>query len=555
MRDDDGGGGGERVILHLDLDCFYAQVEHERLNIPHDQPLAVQQWGSLLAVNYAARPFGVVRSEHISETRKKCPNIHLPHVETLGEGSDVAPNRAKQKAILRRYRVASRQVFLVIAKRVPLNEKASIDEAYMDVTEEAINRLESGTSDGLSYGNTHIIGVESSAFPVTRQEKLLCIGAQIAQEVRDDIQATLHFTTSVGVATNKLLSKLASPLHKPDGQTMIPPRSVQDFMQTFPVDKIRGLGGKLGVRIVGLSTKANKDTNRVTAGDIVDEFGIAGLQQHLGVESGLHVYHLCTGNDGNEPVNEKKALLAHLNSVKSFERTGLVKTLPLLHYWLRILCEEMVTRFEEEAEENQRVPTQLTVHFERPGQKKQFKHFPVPSKVTTEAFFFAALAQLEQATVLPCSLLYLVAKEFVPTAGAAATTKITDFFKGPSGAASDDAMTETHHHDPWRDEAMVAKKASKPAKASTIAHFFTKPSAATTTSDNSPDDAGGNDVTSVDDGGYYCPHCRTHVRTTAAEHEDYHMALALSSQWNDGDPAPKRPKKHVGPMDLFMRKM
>ena len=50
-----------RVILHLDLDCFYAQVEHVRLNIPQDEPLAVQQWGSLLAVNYPARVFGVKR--------------------------------------------------------------------------------------------------------------------------------------------------------------------------------------------------------------------------------------------------------------------------------------------------------------------------------------------------------------------------------------------------------------------------------------------------------------------------------------------------------------
>ena len=52
-----------RVIIHLDLDCFYAQVEQRRLNIPDGQPIAVQQWGSLLAVNYDARKFGVERGE------------------------------------------------------------------------------------------------------------------------------------------------------------------------------------------------------------------------------------------------------------------------------------------------------------------------------------------------------------------------------------------------------------------------------------------------------------------------------------------------------------
>jgi nucleotidyltransferase/DNA polymerase involved in DNA repair len=61
--DDAARGGGARVIIHLDLDCFYAQVEQQRLKIPDGKPVAVQQWGSLLAVNYEARKFGVERGE------------------------------------------------------------------------------------------------------------------------------------------------------------------------------------------------------------------------------------------------------------------------------------------------------------------------------------------------------------------------------------------------------------------------------------------------------------------------------------------------------------
>ncbi|CAK4772901.1 unnamed protein product [Aphanomyces euteiches] len=521
---DERNAATERVILHLDLDCFYAQVEHERLNIPQDQPLAVQQWGSLLAVNYVARAFDVKRSENIGDARKKCPQIHLPHVETLGEGSEVAPNRSKQKAILRRYRVASRQVFLVIAKHVPLYEKASIDEAYMDVTQQAIDRLDSGASDGMEYGQTHVYGIEGGAFPHTRQEKLLCIGAQIAQEIRDDIQQTLHFTTSVGIATNKLLSKLASPLHKPNGQTLIPPRSVQDFMQTFRVDKIRGLGGKLGARIVELSTKLDKETSRVTAGEIVDEFGLAGLQQQLGVETGIHVYNLCQGFDGNEPVNPKKTLVAHINSVKSFEKTGILKSDDMLRYWLRILCEEMVTRFDEEREENQRIPTQLTIHYERPGHKKQFKHFAVPHKIDTESFFAAALAQIEISTALPCSLLYLVGKDFVPISSGAA--KITQFFKGVSAAP-------IQPKEEVSPAPLPSRHINKTTPNASIARFFS------------------NNPTSEDDGRYFCVKCGRHIDSTAAEHDDYHMALELSSQWNEPTPPKKRPK---GPMDSFVKK-
>lgn len=95
---------GRRVIIHLDLDCFYAQVEQRRLNLSADEPIAVQQWGSLLAVNYVARKFGVLRGlftlqtlsschrfeltergypvvcetgEYITDAKKKCPKIHL----------------------------------------------------------------------------------------------------------------------------------------------------------------------------------------------------------------------------------------------------------------------------------------------------------------------------------------------------------------------------------------------------------------------------------------------------------------------------------------------
>lgn len=65
------------VILHLDLDCFYAQVESIRLNIDQKEPLALQQWGSLLAVNYASRPYKVQRGDSIKVARQKCPEIHL----------------------------------------------------------------------------------------------------------------------------------------------------------------------------------------------------------------------------------------------------------------------------------------------------------------------------------------------------------------------------------------------------------------------------------------------------------------------------------------------
>jgi hypothetical protein len=66
-----------RVIAHVDMDCFYCQVEHKRLGIPPTTPLAVQQWNMMIAVNYAARPFGIKRGMKAEECRKRCPGIQL----------------------------------------------------------------------------------------------------------------------------------------------------------------------------------------------------------------------------------------------------------------------------------------------------------------------------------------------------------------------------------------------------------------------------------------------------------------------------------------------
>lgn len=67
----------QRVIIHLDLDCFYAQVEGLRLKIPETEPIAAHQWGFVLAVNYVARQYGVKRGDLIDEALKKCPKIHI----------------------------------------------------------------------------------------------------------------------------------------------------------------------------------------------------------------------------------------------------------------------------------------------------------------------------------------------------------------------------------------------------------------------------------------------------------------------------------------------
>ena len=137
-----------RCIIHIDLDAFYAQVESKRLGLPPDTPLCVQQWNSLIAVNYAARALGISRFGRASEIRSKYPQCVLAHCATVGaedegrECADVDPT--KHKISLERYRVASAAIFEVFASAGCLVERASIDEAYFDVS--------SLVSDALALG-------------------------------------------------------------------------------------------------------------------------------------------------------------------------------------------------------------------------------------------------------------------------------------------------------------------------------------------------------------------------------------------------------------------
>ncbi|CRK33108.1 hypothetical protein BN1723_014715 [Verticillium longisporum] len=128
-----------RVIAHIDLDAFYAQCEMVRLNTPEDQPLAVQQWQGLIAINYPARSFGIGRHCTLAEARKLCPDLIAQHVATWREGDDkwayrddAAANITSDKVSLDPYRLQSRRILALIKETLPSDlqkvEKASIDE-------------------------------------------------------------------------------------------------------------------------------------------------------------------------------------------------------------------------------------------------------------------------------------------------------------------------------------------------------------------------------------------------------------------------------------------
>lgn len=263
-----------RVVVHLDCDCFYAQVELQRLQLPKDAPLCVVQWGMALAVSYGARVYSIKRGDSVDDIRRKAGNhhVHVVSVETIGHDHDAIspPNekgssscdatsgmdiKSREKVSLARYRVASSQVFDVISSKLPSScpfERASIDEAFLDISaivhgrSKALCGVNSGeaceshddlpafSTDTVVYdGDTHCRGFV--------QDRYLVEGAKIAAEIRAAVFSATGFTLSGGIASNKMLAKFASSENKPNRQTVVFPSSVPALLSQVPVTRVGGL--------------------------------------------------------------------------------------------------------------------------------------------------------------------------------------------------------------------------------------------------------------------------------------------------------------------------
>ena len=206
--------GGSRKIIHIDMDAFYASVEQRDNPKLRGKPVAVggsRERGVVAAASYEARQFGVRSAMASITAKRKCPDLIF-----------VAPRFDAYKAI-------SLQIRKIFAAYTPIIEPLSLDEAYLDVTE-------------------NLKGIISAT--------------QIAEEIRERIRAETELTASAGVSYNKFLAKLASDHRKPDGLFVITPKMGPVFVETLPVRKFHGVGpataakmGRLGIK-TGLDLRA-----------------------------------------------------------------------------------------------------------------------------------------------------------------------------------------------------------------------------------------------------------------------------------------------------------
>jgi DNA polymerase IV len=238
-----------RKIIHVDMDAFYASVEQRDDPQLRGKPVIVAWRGNrsvVCAASYEARCFGVRSAMPAVRAERICP-----------EAIFVAPD-------FPRYRAVSRDVREIFKRHTDLIEPLSLDEAYLDVTENKTG---------------------------------LATATLVARTIREQIRQELNLTASAGVAPNKFLAKLASDWRKPDGLFVIQPEDIDAFLLPLPVERLPGVGRVTGEKLGKLGIQTVRDLRKVDLPALEHDFG----------RYGRRLYELARGIDDSEVVPDRPA--------------------------------------------------------------------------------------------------------------------------------------------------------------------------------------------------------------------------------------------------------
>jgi DNA polymerase-4 len=218
----------QRKIIHVDMDAFYASVEQRDNPALRGKPVAVggsRERGVVAAASYEARKFGVRSAMPSVTAKRKCPDLIFvkPRFET--------------------YKAISQQIRDILAEHTPIIEPLSLDEAYLDVTENLQN------------------------IPLARD---------IALAIRAKIKEATGLNASAGISYNKFLAKLASDHRKPNGQFVITPGMGLAFVEELPVGKFHGIGPATKAKMNSLGLYTGLDMRNQTLEFMQAHFGKAG---------------------------------------------------------------------------------------------------------------------------------------------------------------------------------------------------------------------------------------------------------------------------------------
>jgi DNA polymerase IV len=260
-----------RKIVHIDMDAFYASVEQRDDPQLRGVPVVVAWRGNrsvVCAASYEARRFGVRSAMPAIRAERLCPDAVF-----------VPPD-------FPRYRAVSHLVREIFKRHTDLIEPLSLDEAYLDVTE------------------------NKTGLPTA---------TRVASAIREQIRQELHLTASAGVAPNKFLAKIASDWRKPDGLFVIQPDEVDTFLAPLPVERVPGVGKVTAVKLAKLGIQTVGDLRGTEASTLEDHFG----------RYGLRLYDLARGIDHNKVVPDRPT--QSISAEDTFERdVPLTETEPMI---------------------------------------------------------------------------------------------------------------------------------------------------------------------------------------------------------------------------------
>jgi DNA polymerase-4 len=244
-----------RLVMHVDLDAFYAAIEQRDHPDWRGLPVVVGaepgKRGVVATCSYEARRYGVHSAMPISEAARRLP-----------------PETVYVRPRMEDYARVSRQVMEALETISPVVEKVSIDEAYLDVS--GMEQL---------VGPPEIIG----------------------QRVKAAIREAVALTVSVGIGPNRLIAKLASDYRKPDGLTVVVSEQVRKFLDPMPLAMLRGVGVKTAPRLQRMGLKTVGDVRRLS---------LEELRRHLGALAGTQVHLQAHGIAGDQvyPSSERKSI-------------------------------------------------------------------------------------------------------------------------------------------------------------------------------------------------------------------------------------------------------
>jgi DNA polymerase IV len=275
-----------RKIVHLDMDAFYASVEQRDDPQLRGRPTIVAWRGKrsvVCAASYEARQFGVRSAMPAVRAEQLCPTaVFLP------------PDFV-------RYRAVSQQVREILKRHTDLIEPLSLDEAYLDVSENK-TRLPTAT--------------------------------EVARLIREQIRAELNLTASAGVAPNKFLAKIASDWKKPNGLFVIQPADVDSFLLPLPVGRLPGVGKVTEEKLKSLAINTVGDLRKMDLQNLESRFG----------RYGIRLYELARGVDSSPVVSDR--ITQSISSEDTFEQDALLADLEPM---IRILAEKTWTAARKES--------------------------------------------------------------------------------------------------------------------------------------------------------------------------------------------------------------